>query len=146
MKLVQNSETGRVIDLLRPKLAEGCQLDMVTSSFSLFAFSGILQKMAKVFKCRLLLPQVSPRNCQYLVLKPIELCVTACKTDGLQASGSQSSQVPIMVVTVGTISPPHQAINRLSPCRKNGSISSGNRKYPTLLLILSLLFPGTFQR
>ncbi|MEI6758789.1 MAG: hypothetical protein WCK85_13140 [Chlorobium sp.] len=59
MKLVQNSGTDRVIDLLRPKLTEGCQLDMVTSSFSLFAFSGILQKMAKVFKCRLLLPQVT---------------------------------------------------------------------------------------
>jgi len=59
MKLVQNSGTDRVIDYLRSKLTAGCQLDMVTPSFSLFAFSGMLQEMAALLTCRLLLPQVT---------------------------------------------------------------------------------------
>ena len=56
MKLVQNSGTDRVIDYLRSKLTAGCQFDMVTPSFSLFAFSGMLQEMAALVTCRLLLP------------------------------------------------------------------------------------------
>ena len=56
MKLVQNSGTDRVIYLLRTKLAAGCQLDMVTPSFSLFAFFGILHEMSALSKCRLILP------------------------------------------------------------------------------------------
>ncbi len=56
MKLVQNSGTDRVIDYLRSKLTAGCQFDIVTSSFSLFAFSGMLQEMAALVTCRLLLP------------------------------------------------------------------------------------------
>ena len=59
MKLVQNSGTDRVIDLLRPNLTPGCQLDMVTPSFSLFAFSEMHHELAALFKCRLLLPQVT---------------------------------------------------------------------------------------
>ena len=59
MKLVQNSGTDRVIDLLRPNLTPGCQLDMVTPSFSLFAFSEMHHEMASLIKCRLLLPQVT---------------------------------------------------------------------------------------
>jgi len=56
MKLVQNSGTDRVIDYLRSKLTAGCQFDMVTPSFSLFAFSGMLQEMVALLTCRLLLP------------------------------------------------------------------------------------------
>ena len=56
MKLVQNSGTDRVIDYLRSKLTAGCQFDMVTPSFSLFAFSGMLQEMAALVTCRLLVP------------------------------------------------------------------------------------------
>lgn len=59
MKLVQNSGTDRVIDYLRSKITAGCQFDMVTPSFSLFAFSGMLQEMAALLTCRLLLPQVT---------------------------------------------------------------------------------------
>lgn len=59
MKLVQNSGTDRVIDLLRSKLTAGCQFDIVTSSFSLFAFSGMLQEILVLLTCRLILPQVT---------------------------------------------------------------------------------------
>ncbi len=59
MKLVQNSGTDRVIDYLRSKLTAGCQFDMVTPSFSLFAFFGMLQEMAALLTCRLLLPPVT---------------------------------------------------------------------------------------
>jgi len=56
MKLVRNSGTDRVVDILLPGLTAGCQLDVVTSSFSLFAFSGMLHELSAITKCRLLLP------------------------------------------------------------------------------------------
>ena len=59
MKLVKNSGTDRVIDYLRSKLTAGCHFDIVTSSFSLFAFFGMLQEMAALLTCRILLPQVT---------------------------------------------------------------------------------------
>ena len=39
MRLVHNSGTDRVIDLMRPHLLPGQQLGCVTPSFSLFAFA-----------------------------------------------------------------------------------------------------------
>ena len=59
MKLVRNTGTDRVIDLLRPELTAGRQLDVVTPTFSLFAFSEMLQEMAALARCRLLLPPAS---------------------------------------------------------------------------------------
>lgn len=59
MKLVSNTGTDRVIDLLRPELAVGRQLDVVTPDFSLFAFSGMMDEMAALAGCRLLLPPSS---------------------------------------------------------------------------------------
>ena len=56
MKLVLNTGSDRVIDQLRTGLAAGCQLDIVTPSFSLFAFSEMLHEMAALLNCRLLLP------------------------------------------------------------------------------------------
>ncbi len=56
MKLVRNTGTDRVIDLLRPGLAAGRRLDVVTPDFSLFAFSGMMHELAALAGCRLLLP------------------------------------------------------------------------------------------
>jgi hypothetical protein len=59
MKLVRNAGTDRVIDLLRPKLTTGQQLDVVTPSLSIFAFSELLREAASLAHCRLLLPPAS---------------------------------------------------------------------------------------
>ncbi|MEK6409601.1 MAG: helicase-related protein [Acidobacteriota bacterium] len=56
MRLVHNTGTDRVIDLLRPELIAGRQLDVVTPTFSLFAFSEMLHEVAALARCRLLLP------------------------------------------------------------------------------------------
>ena len=56
MKLVRNTGTDRVIDLIRPWLKPGNQLDVATPSLSLFAFAEILDEASKLAKARLLLP------------------------------------------------------------------------------------------
>jgi hypothetical protein len=56
VKLVRNSGTDRVIDLLRPSLTEGRQLDVVTPVFSLFAFAEMLHEVVALTRFRLLLP------------------------------------------------------------------------------------------
>ena len=59
MKLIRNTGTDRVIDVLRPQLTPGRRLDVVTQSFSLFAFSAIRQELDAMVGCRLLLPSAS---------------------------------------------------------------------------------------
>jgi len=59
MKLVRNTGTDRVIDLLRPGLKAGRRLDVMTPAFSLFAFSEMLHEVATLVQCRLLLPPAS---------------------------------------------------------------------------------------
>lgn len=56
MKIVSNIGTDRVVDLLSPYLKPGSQLDIVTPTFSLFAFSEMLASLAKLEKVRVLLP------------------------------------------------------------------------------------------
>jgi SNF2-related domain len=56
VKLLRNTGTERVIDLVRPWLVHGNQLDVVTSSLSLFAYSEILGELGKLQSTRLLLP------------------------------------------------------------------------------------------
>ncbi|MDA8118893.1 MAG: helicase-related protein [Gammaproteobacteria bacterium] len=65
MRLVRNTGTDRVIDLLRPGLTAGRQLDIVTPVFSLFAFSEMLHEVAALTQCRLLLP---PDSAGFMVL------------------------------------------------------------------------------
>ena len=59
MKIVRNTGTERVVDLLRPSLTAGRQLDVVTPSLSVFAFSELQNEVASVVRCRLLLPPAS---------------------------------------------------------------------------------------
>jgi hypothetical protein len=56
MKLIRNSGTDRIIDLIRPQLKRESQLDVVTPTFSLFAFAEIREALSGLAKTRLLLP------------------------------------------------------------------------------------------
>lgn len=59
MKLVQNSGADRVIDLIRPHLEPGSQMDCVTPSFSLFAFAELREALAMLQRVQLILPPAS---------------------------------------------------------------------------------------
>ncbi|CAN7698234.1 helicase-related protein [Acidovorax sp. LjRoot118] len=56
MKLVQNSGTDRVIDLVRPHLRPGSHLSCATPSFSLFAYAELRDALAKLDRVQLILP------------------------------------------------------------------------------------------
>jgi hypothetical protein len=56
MKLIQNSGSDRVIDLMRPHLKSGHQLGCVTPSFSLFAFAELRDALAELDRAQLILP------------------------------------------------------------------------------------------
>ena len=56
MRIIHNTGTERVIDLVRPWLKSGHQLDVVTSSLSLFAYSEVLDELSQLAKVRLVLP------------------------------------------------------------------------------------------
>ncbi|MBZ0170285.1 RNA polymerase-associated protein RapA [Candidatus Methylomirabilis lanthanidiphila] len=56
MKLVRNIGSERVIDLIRPWLAPGHQLDMATPELSLFAFGELFKEALTLRQVRLLLP------------------------------------------------------------------------------------------
>lgn len=48
MKIVRNAGTDRVVDLVRPWLADGVALDLVTSGLSLFAFGDLSRELAPI--------------------------------------------------------------------------------------------------
>ena len=54
MKFVSNAGLERVIDLLRPGLKPGYQLDIVSPAYSLFAFAEILGDAAHLAHARLI--------------------------------------------------------------------------------------------
>ena len=56
MKLIRNTGSDRVIDLLRPQLTAGRECDVVTSAFSVFAFSELLRELAMLEGSRFVLP------------------------------------------------------------------------------------------
>ena len=56
MKLLRNTGAERVVDLIRPQMKPGNQLDLVTSSLSLFAFAELRGDVSKLTRTRLLLP------------------------------------------------------------------------------------------
>lgn len=68
MKFVSNAGTDRVLDLVRPWLKPGHQLDAVSPSFSLFAFAEVLADAAKLSQARLVLPAVDSANASDLRL------------------------------------------------------------------------------
>ncbi len=56
MRLIQNSGTDRVIDLVQPRLVPGGKLACVTPSFSIFAFAELRDALSKLDQVRLILP------------------------------------------------------------------------------------------
>ena len=56
MKLLRNTGADRVIDVIRPWITSGNQLDVVSPTFSLFAFAEVLRDLSKLSKARLVLP------------------------------------------------------------------------------------------
>jgi hypothetical protein len=56
MRLVSNTGTNRVIDLIRPGIWRGHRLDMLTPALSLFAFSEVNRNLRELDGCRLVLP------------------------------------------------------------------------------------------
>ena len=56
MKLIHNTGTDRVIDLIRPYLKNDGQLDCVTPTLSLFAFAELRDALTALKKVQLILP------------------------------------------------------------------------------------------
>lgn len=56
MKLIHNTGTDRVIDLVKPRLKRGSQLGCATPSFSLFAFAELRDALLNLEKVQLILP------------------------------------------------------------------------------------------
>jgi len=56
MRVVRNAGTDRVIDLVRPWLKAGHQLDLVTPALSLYALESVVDEIAALARTRLLLP------------------------------------------------------------------------------------------
>lgn len=56
MKLVRNTGTDRVIDVIRPGLARGHHLHALTPALSLFAFGEVMREAGELARCRLVLP------------------------------------------------------------------------------------------
>lgn len=56
MKVVSNAGTDRVVDMVRPGLKFGHQVDVLSPSFSLFAFGELLAELAQVSGARLVVP------------------------------------------------------------------------------------------
>lgn len=56
MRFVSNVGSDRVLDLVRPWMQPGHQLDMVSPMFSLFAYSELLDELPRVSRARLVLP------------------------------------------------------------------------------------------
>ncbi len=55
MKLIHNTGADRVIDLIRPHLKRGNQLDCVTPSFSLYAFAEMREALSVLDRVQLIL-------------------------------------------------------------------------------------------
>ena len=56
MRIVRNSGSERVIDLIRSNLSPGARLDLVTPALSLFAFAALSKEVFGLTAARILLP------------------------------------------------------------------------------------------
>lgn len=56
MKLVKNSGSDRVADVIQPLLVDGHRLDAVTPGLSIFASASILSQVTHADRCRFILP------------------------------------------------------------------------------------------
>jgi hypothetical protein len=70
MRLVRNSGTDRGVDSLRVWLTPGASIDVLSPSFSLFAFAELRDALDRVGQCRLLLGEPDAK-----LLPPAEIDV-----------------------------------------------------------------------
>ena len=56
MRIVSNTGTDRVADLIGPLLRSGHQIDLASKVFSLYAFGELAEKLSSVAKARLIFP------------------------------------------------------------------------------------------
>ncbi len=56
MRIVSNTGTDRVVDLVGPLLRSGHQIDLASNVFSLYAFGELAKNLSSVAKARLILP------------------------------------------------------------------------------------------
>ena len=56
MRIVSNTGTDRVVDLIQPWLQPGNQMDLASESLSLHAFGELAEKLARMSHARLVLP------------------------------------------------------------------------------------------
>ena len=59
MKFVSNAGSDRVLDLIRPWLKPNHRMDMVSPSFSLYAFFEVLTELPHLSNARLVVPPTS---------------------------------------------------------------------------------------
>lgn len=76
MKFVSNAGTDRVVDLVRPWLRPNHQLDVVSPSFSLFAFAEILADAPRLFNARLVVPPLPSKDAPVTVHEQLGLLGT----------------------------------------------------------------------
>ena len=76
MKFVSNVGTDRVVDLLRPWLKPDHRLDVVSPSFSLFAFAEVLADVPRLANVRLVVPAYRPKDGSGSVHEQLELLGT----------------------------------------------------------------------
>ena len=56
MRIVSNTGTDRVVDLIQPWLRPGCQIDWASNAFSLHAFGELAQELFAMARARVILP------------------------------------------------------------------------------------------
>lgn len=76
MKFVSNAGTDRVVDLVRPWLKPNHQLDVVSPSFSLFAFAEVLADVPRLANARLVVPAHRTKDGTVSVHEQLELLGT----------------------------------------------------------------------
>ncbi len=76
MKFVSNAGTDRVVDLVRPWLKPNHQLDVVSPSFSLFAFAEVLADVPRLANARLVVPAHRPKDDSVSVHEQLQLLGT----------------------------------------------------------------------
>ena len=77
MKFVSNAGSDRVLDLIRPWLKPEHRMDMVSPSFSLYAFSEVLTELPHLSNARLVVPPTSTAPAKGMEQEQLGLLGTA---------------------------------------------------------------------